>query len=993
MSKMPYIGLRPFREDEADIFFGRDDHANELLDKIGQQYFTAVIGLSGCGKSSLIRAGVIPRMQMGFLPRAGVHWRIIAMCPGTEPFAHLAESLLDDRDDRGIKKEYAVLFEHSDFKPDEVEAFLEGSLRNSLNLQKTLDELKIPSETNFLLIIDQFEEIFGEHTRREEAIDFVGFLLESSKAQSRVYVVITMRAEHIGECARFYDLAEQINRGLFLVPRLTSEQLREAIENPIKVYGGSIENGLVEKILTEADNEPDQLSLIQHLLMGMWNKTRYHDFTKVNENDEPSKYNVHVDDTWYREWVGLKISFPRHLISVYEKLDAKLHLIADYLFRNLVEVSENPQYARQRTVTVADVVLALLSWKRVTNYLSDANITESHVFELLKRVIEEFLDEKRCFLKLSVENGKELRRESRISIPHESIIRLWDTLLDWMRKEQKSSVIYRSLEEAVTHWEHNGKQDGYLLTGSTLALAVEWRKKEQPTLIWAKRYSSNINLFPRVLNLIALSEDLSEKQEREEHQRLIQEKELAQQAEALALKNFHLAKKQLLERKRANYALTVTVIISVAAAIICSVFWIRINFLYTDLSDTQQRRFLDSFNFNIAKASFWIEKVQLDAANTALADNGELLVDTGKLTTVPLSRQHVNKLLQQYTKLFGKTPLNTFPDFESEIYSAIPVGNGLVLGGKAGKWGYFEQDHKFKHYPKLAGDVSAIAHYEPSRWLITGDSSGQVTVWDQNLQKLPEQTPKVDREITALAITDNHLMAGDSIGRLHHWQITPQGLQNYRVEQIHDSRISRGGLTLNSDKTQLLTAAYEPNVKLWGLNDGAYQFKLGLGLGEALKVYQAIFSNNGKALATAQANTGARVFDLSGKPLQSFFGHRQAVFTVQFADQDRHLITGSQDNQIRIWDIESGKTLQVLEGHDGTVTNLLLKDNQLWSTGLDGTVKQWSLDLPYKIVETCIEEKTCLNDFDVTLLANLNHRKHPISLSIAPQGHYVVVDF
>jgi len=217
MSKMPYIGLRPFDEDEADIFFGRDEHTDELLDKIQRQHFTAVIGLSGCGKSSLIRAGVIPSMRMGLLTQAGVYWRIITLCPGTEPFANLASALLDERENRGIKKEYEALFKDSDFKADEIEAFLEGSLRNSPNLQETLSGLEIPEKTNFLLIVDQFEEIFGSEKSEEhvtkEAEDFVKFLLNSSQVQSRVYVVITMRSEYLGECAKFYDLAEKINSG------------------------------------------------------------------------------------------------------------------------------------------------------------------------------------------------------------------------------------------------------------------------------------------------------------------------------------------------------------------------------------------------------------------------------------------------------------------------------------------------------------------------------------------------------------------------------------------------------------------------------------------------------------------------------------------------------------------------------------------------------------------------------------------------------------
>jgi len=171
---------------------------------------------------------------------------------------------------------------------------------------------------------------------------------------------------------------------------------------------------------------------------------------------------------------------------------------------------------------------------------------------------------------------------------------------------------------------------------------------------------------------------------------------------------------------------------------------------------------------------------------------------------------------------------------------------------------------------------------------------------------------------------------------------------------------------------------------------GAYQFKSGLGVGESQKIYRAKFSHDGQAIATAQSDAHVRLYDREGKFLRQFSGHRQAVFALQPTDNNRYLISGSQDNQIRIWDMESAQTLQVLENHTGTVTNLLLKDKMLWSTSLDGSVKQWSLDLPYKLVETCVENNC--PDFKTTS-TDLEYRKHPISASISPQGDYVVVGF
>ena len=319
MSDMPYVGLRPFNEKEADIFFGRDDHANELLEKIGKQHFTAVLGLSGCGKSSLICAGVIPKIEMGSLVQAGVYWRIVTMRPGNAPFRHLAEELLTEQ---GIQAEYKkTLFEDDEPTPELMAAFLEGSLRNSLTLQEALEGLNIPERTNILLVVDQFEEIFSfrDHSNRNEANEFVDFLLASSEAQSRVYIVLTMRSEYIGESAKFYNLAEKINSSSFLVPRLTRHQLKEAIVKPMQIYEGSIDEKFVERLLNDANNQPDQLPLIQHLLMGMWNRARYKDFVETDENKEPSKMGIHITDELYDQWGKLEGSLSNHIEKVYSR--------------------------------------------------------------------------------------------------------------------------------------------------------------------------------------------------------------------------------------------------------------------------------------------------------------------------------------------------------------------------------------------------------------------------------------------------------------------------------------------------------------------------------------------------------------------------------------------------------------------------------------------------------------------------------------------------
>jgi len=154
MSDFPYPGLRPFQRHETDIFFGRDEHTDQLIEKLGQTHFIAVIGPSGCGKSSLVRTGLLAGLETGFLANAGTHWRIAEFRPGNRPFFHLAEALLAEK---ALGRAYTDPFtEH-----DEALGFLQADLRRGpFSLNEILQYTPLPEKSHLLLLVDQFEEIF-----------------------------------------------------------------------------------------------------------------------------------------------------------------------------------------------------------------------------------------------------------------------------------------------------------------------------------------------------------------------------------------------------------------------------------------------------------------------------------------------------------------------------------------------------------------------------------------------------------------------------------------------------------------------------------------------------------------------------------------------------------------------------------------------------------------------------------------------------------------
>jgi hypothetical protein len=262
-STVPYPGLRPFRYDESDIFFGREAQIDQLLARLSHNHFLAVTGPSGCGKSSLIKAGLIPALSAGFMAEAGWRWRICELRPGDRPLGGLARALASPN----------VLGAN----PTDLEsvAFIEATLRRGpLGLIEIVKGAEALKGASLLVVIDQFEEIFRYRDRMaaDEADAFVAVLLASTRhTEVPIYVVITMRSDYLGDCALFQGLPEAVSDAQYLTPRLAREDLELAIAGPARVFGGQVEPRLVNRLINDFGTDPDQLPLLQHALARMWN--------------------------------------------------------------------------------------------------------------------------------------------------------------------------------------------------------------------------------------------------------------------------------------------------------------------------------------------------------------------------------------------------------------------------------------------------------------------------------------------------------------------------------------------------------------------------------------------------------------------------------------------------------------------------------------------------------------------------------------------------
>ena len=245
----PFPGLRSFSIADSDYFCGRDTQVYALYRLLDISRFVAVIGSSGSGKSSLVRAGLFPLLDEESEGSGGRNWRRVEMRPGDSPLDRLTQALL------GLARE--VSLDHGEAiaaTRDELIAY--RLRRSSQGVSDALTEIDGLASTSIVLVVDQFEELFRfsdgaggsphEVARaRDQATQFVQLLLEASRAPGfDIHVLITMRSDFIGDCARFIGLPEAVSATQFLVPSLTRDQREQVIRGPVELAGGSINSSL-----------------------------------------------------------------------------------------------------------------------------------------------------------------------------------------------------------------------------------------------------------------------------------------------------------------------------------------------------------------------------------------------------------------------------------------------------------------------------------------------------------------------------------------------------------------------------------------------------------------------------------------------------------------------------------------------------------------------------------------------------------------------------
>ena len=478
IEERPFPGLRPFKTAEFQLFKGRDGQAEELIKRLKKNHFLAVIGSSGTGKSSLVRAGLIPQLFGGYLHEAGNKWNIAICRPGKDPVENLAIALSAIK---GHSKEKSNIYENYETIGPQLNQSIYGILEvdELLNAEKPATE-----KSNLLIIIDQFEELFRfdrkDLGKKNIENHFVNLLLKASlNPNSSVYVIITMRSEFLGDCVRYRGLPEAINEGQYLVPQLTRNQLKEVITGPINLAGKKIDSGLVELLVNEIEESKlkenlDQLPILQHALMRTY--------------QEANKYgaDAEINYSHYKEIGEMEKALANHAESKFNQLKeataneadlSKKQKIAKVIFQSLTDASNEQKGGRRPT--------------ELKNIYSIAKAVGANEIEV-NEVINHFRDLDTSFIMPPINPNLPntgLYADLIIDISHESLMRNWERLNKWISEEVKFAKLYKTLNERR---ELNEADPTEFIRGVLLKELLDWETRYSNNVTWASRYHTAI---------------------------------------------------------------------------------------------------------------------------------------------------------------------------------------------------------------------------------------------------------------------------------------------------------------------------------------------------------------------------------------------------------------------------------------------------------------------------------------------------------------------
>ena len=886
----PYKGLSYFDEADADLFIGREALTAELVERIlglalggkpDAPKFLAIVGASGSGKSSLVRAGMVPALRWN---KKSADWLIHVITPAAHPLESLATSLA------ASVAATATLID--DLTRD----------RRSLHLFARR-EFVSGNGSHLLLVVDQFEELFALCRSEDERASFVDNLLTAaSEADGRVVVIITLRADFYAHCAGYAELREALAGQQEYIGAMSDAELRRAIEEPARRGRWEFEPGLVDVLLHDVGHEPGALPLLSHALLETWQRRRGRTMTHGG----------------YVSSGGVRGAIAETAEAVFtDQFNHEQQAIARRIFMRLTELGdESAAGDTRRRATFNELILVpeeATATQAVLKALADARLITTS--------------------------------EDAAEVAHEALIREWPTLHAWLEEDREGLRLHRGLTEAAQEWVAMDHEPDVLYRGARLAQVREWaaahpdetnpseREFLEASQAWADRAAAEREA--QLQRELVAAQELAETQTRAAKQlrrgaifltgafalAIIlagvalflgnQANRNATQAQTNALAAQQNAEQADASAKQAESEQRVSLSRELAAAAISS------------LVDDPERSLLLALQ---AESTADTIEAQNALHRSILASRVLLVLhhdaQIWSVTYSPDGRRIATASQDKTAKIWDATTGQLLLTLTGHADSV----NGIVYSPDGKRIATTSDDHTAKVWDASTGEelltfsnhtawVARLAFSPDGKRLVTTSGDMTARVWDagtgEELLKLSGGGAVLFD--VAFSPDGKRIATSGQDGNVRVWDsASGEELLTLPVEGGTDMR----GIAFSPDGTRVALAS-DGNypVTMWDASTGEVLLETHLGHSHTDDFPVDIaFSPDGRLAATAGGDEpSAKVWDpITGEVLYTLSGHTSGIAGVAFSPDGTRLATASWDGTARVWDISPARELLFL---------------------------------------------------------------------------------
>jgi len=887
----PYKGLNYFDESDADLFVGREAMTTRLTERVlsltsngspHETRFLAVVGASGSGKSSLVRAGLVPALRWN---KKSADWQIQILTPTAHPLESLAASLTNESD--------SIIA---------ITTLMDDLARDPRSLQIFIKR-QLPSQNHVrvLLVVDQFEELFALCRSEEERASFIGNLLTAaSEAVGPVTIIITLRADFYAHCSTYIHLREALAQNQEYIGAMSDEELCRAIEEPARRGRWELEPGLVDLLLHDVGHEPGALPLLSHALLETWQRRRGRTMTLSG----------------YTASGGVRGAIAETAETVFaDQFTPEQRAIARRIFLRLTELSDETAMAdTRRRATFKELILKpeeALTTRAVLNVLADARLI--------------------------------ITSEDSAEVAHEALIREWPTLRGWLEENREGLRLHRQLTEAAQDWVAMQHAADMLYRGARLAQAWEWASSHEDEMNALERefLADSIEASKQ-----EVAEREAQRQRELEAARKLADferqraEEQEHNARQLRRRSIYLAGALVIAIAMALTTMFFGRQAQVSSRLATSRELASASISNLDV-DPERSALLAlealSKNYTIEAEDALHQAVQTSRVQLVLEEH-----EPGTPVSVAFSpdgKHIITASANEIVKVFDVASRNILFSMNGHFATYSPDGKHIltvITDSTVKMW-----DTATGKEIQIPGQIDAglgVAFSPDGSRLATIVSGDLPKIWDARTGKELASFPGHAGFVGFVSFDPNgtRLLTASDDGTARVWDaVTGEQLLNL---SDHQGWVLAAAFSPDGKR---ITTISRNEVYIWDAFTGDKLYTL---VGHTNDIYDVTFSPDGTRLATGSMDRKVKVWDATtGKELFTLSGHTGAIYDVAFNPSGTQLLTGSDDGTVRIWDLTPSRELLTISTSHGSSGQLAfnMDGTRLATTEEKGAIKIW----------------------------------------------------